>query len=264
MNNIELANIAVQIYNGLQTVYAKGGIGWKLTQARLDALLTQYPENKKYISEKDLGKYACDCSGMIVGTAYDGWRVNKEPVWTKAHDWNDQMLHDRLTDCVSPENAVVGMCLWKQGHVGLCIGGGYALDSNAEKSGSGIHLRKVTDVKWELAGKLPEIEYVEPKVGDIIPMPITKIENGIAYGEVKVSAPGPVPTIHVGSKVTIDPGAKAGGLNKKYRGKLINPKYANGKYVDTVTKIETHYGVEEALLKGINTWVAISSLNLVE
>ena len=262
MTNFELANIALQIYNGLQTVYAKGGIGWLLTRDRMDSLCKQYEWNEAHLTKYDLGKHACDCSGMIVGMAYDGWRVNKEPVWTKAHDWNDQMLHDRLTDCVSPENAVVGMCLWKQGHVGLYIGGGYALDSNAEASGSGIHLRKVSDVKWTLAGKLPEIEYVEPKVGDIIPMPITKIENGIAYGEVKVSAPEPVPTIHVGSKVTIDPGAKAGGLNKNYRGKYIDPRYANGKYVDTVKKIETHYGVEEALLQGIVTWVAVKSLKL--
>lgn len=261
MTNEELVRIATDIYENCKTVYAKGGIGWKLTQDRLDSLIRQYPANKQYISTKDIGKCACDCSGMIVGMAYDGWRVNRDPVWTKSHDWNDQMLHDRLTDTVSPDKAIPGMCLWKQGHVGLCIGNGYALDSNAEKSGSGIHLRKVSDIKWTLAGKLPEIEYVGVKIGDVIPMTVTKIENGIAYGEVRVDAPD---SIHVGSKVTIDPGAVAGGMNKQYRGKLIDPKYANGKYVDTVDAIETHYGVEEARLKGIWTWVALKYLNLVE
>lgn len=260
MTNKELVNNAVAIFMNQKTVYAKGGIGITLTQAEVDRLIKQYPENAKYISSKDIGKHACDCSGMIVGMAYDGWTVDKDPVWTRAHDWNDQMLHDRLTDTCDPKDAIPGMCLWKQGHVGLYLGNGIEFDSNAEKSGSGIHKRKITDVKWELAGKLPEIEYVGVNVGDIIPMTVTRIENGIAYGETRVDEPE---EIKVGSRVTIDPGAVAGGLNSKYRGLVIDPKYANGKYVDTVSKIETHYGAQEALLEGINTWVAFKYLNVV-
>ena len=268
MTNIELANIALQIYNGLQTVYAKGGIGWLLTRDRMDSLCKQYEWNETHLTKYDLGKHACDCSGMIVGMAYDGWRVDHEPTWTKAHDWNDAMLGERLTDCVSPDKAEPGMCLWKKGHVGLAVFGGMALDSNAEASGSGIHYRKISDVNWEKAGKLPEIEYLTIKVGDIIPMKVTSITDGTASGSawvgVPTPSPTPVPGITVGSKVTINPGARAGGLNKKYRGLLIDPKCANGKYVDTVKKIETHYGVEEALLIGINTWVAVKDLKLVQ
>ena len=104
------------------------------------------------------------------------------------------------------------------------------------------------------------------KVGDIVLMEVTEIKDGFAYGRVKIDDPvPPVPKgIEVGSKVTINPGAKAGGLNAKYRGKAIDSKYANGTYVDTVNKIETHYGVEEARLSGIVTWVAVSDLTLKE
>lgn len=104
------------------------------------------------------------------------------------------------------------------------------------------------------------------QIGDIVPMEVTEIKDGYAYGRVKIDEPiPPVPKgIEVGSKVTINPGAKAGGLNDKYRGKAIDPKYANGKYVDTVNKIETHYGIEEARLQNIVTWVAVSDLTLVE
>lgn len=104
------------------------------------------------------------------------------------------------------------------------------------------------------------------KVGDIVLMEVTEVKDGYAYGKVKIDEPiQPVPKgIEVGSKVTINPGAKAGGLNSNYRGKAIDKKYANGKYVDTVNKIETHYGIEEARLAGIVTWVAVSSLTLVE
>lgn len=260
MTNKELVNNAVAIFMNQKTVYAKGGIGITLTQSEVDRLIRQYPENAKYISSKDIGKHACDCSGMIVGMAYDGWTVDEDPVWTKAHDWNDQMLHDRLTDTCDPKDAIPGMCLWKKGHVGLYLGNGIEFDSNAEKSGSGIHKRKITDVKWELAGKLPEIEYVGVNVGDIIPMTVTRIENGIAYGETRVDEPE---EIKVGSRVTIDPGAVAGGTSSKYRGLIIDANYANGKYVDTVVEIAKHYGEDEAKLEGINTWVAFKYLNVV-
>ena len=265
MTNIELVNNLMEIYNTLPTVYALGGIGWKLTDYRYNYLRNQYEKNKTFLTPDTKGKYACDCSGMIVGAAYDGWRVDHEPTWTKAHDWNDSMLHDRLTDKCKPQNAIIGMCLWKKGHVGLYVGNGYGLDSNYDSAVSnGIHLRKIEEVGWTEAGKLPEIQYVTPKVGDTIPMVITKIDGSKAYGEANIVNPEPSPTpyISVGSRVTINPGARAGGLSSS-RGVLIDPKYANGQYVDIVTKIEAHYGVQEALLKNIVTWVAIDSLKAV-
>ena len=107
----------------------------------------------------------------------------------------------------------------------------------------------------------------EINVGDIVLMEVTEIKDGYAYGKVKLGNPiDPVPKgIEVGSKVTINPGAKAGGTNSNYRGKVIDKKYANGKYIATVKSIEPHYGIEEALLeKPVWTWVAVSDLTLVE
>ena len=265
MTNIELVDNLMKIYNELPTVYALGGIGWKLTDYRYNYLRNQYEKNKTFLTPDTKGKYACDCSGMIVGAAYDGWRVDHEPTWTKAHDWNDADLHEKMTDKCKPQNAILGMCLWKKGHVGLYVGNGMSLDSNYDSATSnGIHLRKIEEVGWTEAGKLPEIQYVTPKVGDTIPMVITKIDGSKAYGEADIVNPEPSPTpyISVGSRVTINPGARAGGLSSN-RGVAIDPRYANGQYVDIVTKIEAHYGVQEALLKNIVTWVAIDSLKAV-
>lgn len=105
-------------------------------------------------------------------------------------------------------------------------------------------------------------------IGDVIPMEVYDIKDGYAYGKAKIEEPQPTPTpvpeeLKVGDKVTINPGAKAGGLSPNYRGKVINPKYANGKFVDTVADIATHYGVKEAKLKTIVTWVDVNSLNKV-
>ena len=261
MTNTELARIAKDIFAQQKTVYAKGGIGWLLTQDRYDYLYNQYQWNRDHFNSSYLGKHACDCSGMIVGMAYDGWRVNSEPVWSKAHDWNDWDLSEKITGCVSPDKAIEGMCLWKKGHVGLCIGDGWALDADFDASGNGIHKRRISDVNWEKAGKLPEIEYPDDiKVGDIVPMEVYEIKDGYAYGKIQVSVPD---EIKVGSKVTIAKGAVSGGGNPKYANKPIDPKYANGKYVDTVQEITTFNGEKQALLKTLYTWVAFKYLTVV-
>lgn len=127
-----------------------------------------------------------------------------------------------------------------------------------------------------LIDKMPEIckrvndALANIKVGDVVPMEVYEIKDGYAYGKIKTVEPTPVPptpptpaVITVGSKVTINPGAKVGGLTNK-RGEPVNPKYANGKYVDTVNKIETHKGVQEGRLQNIVTWVALSELTLVQ
>ena len=65
-----------------------------------------------------------------------------------------------------------------------------------------------------------------------------------------------------GCKVTIQKGAVYGGLSAA-RGKKV-PDYVYGPYRRyTVNDIATNMGVQEALLKEINSWVAISFLNVV-
>lgn len=64
--------------------------------------------------------------------------------------------------------------------------------------------------------------------------------------------------ITVGSKVTIKSGAVYGGLSST-RGKAV-PKEQLAPKKHTVSKIETHNGVKEALLSDIMSWVAIKYL----
>ena len=69
-------------------------------------------------------------------------------------------------------------------------------------------------------------------------------------------------TIEVGSTVTIKSGAVYGGLSSSRGAKV--PSYISGtnrRY--TVKQIATHKGAQEALLQEINSWVALSYLNLV-
>ena len=64
--------------------------------------------------------------------------------------------------------------------------------------------------------------------------------------------------IYVGSKVKIKSGATYGGLSST-RGKAV-PKEQLAPKKHTVSKIETHNGVKEALLSDIMSWVAIKYL----
>lgn len=66
--------------------------------------------------------------------------------------------------------------------------------------------------------------------------------------------------ITVGSTVTIQPGATYGGLTAA-RGKAV-PKEQLAPKKHTVSKIETHNGVREALLSDIMSWVAIKYLEM--
>lgn len=68
-------------------------------------------------------------------------------------------------------------------------------------------------------------------------------------------------TISAGSVVTIKDGAVYGGLSSA-RGKTVPAAQRGGKK-HTVDKIQTNNGVQEARLKEISSWVAVSSLQAV-
>lgn len=68
--------------------------------------------------------------------------------------------------------------------------------------------------------------------------------------------------VTVGSTVTIQAGAVYGGLATSRGAKV--PDYVSGKNRRyTVKQIATHKGVQEALLKEITSWVALSYLTVV-
>lgn len=89
---------------------------------------------------------------------------------------------------------------------------------------------------------------------------LKEINSWVALGYLSKTATA-AKTISSGSKVTIKSGAVYGGLSST-RGKAV-PAAQCGSKKHTVSKIATNKGVKEALLKEINSWVAVSSLNIV-
>ena len=86
---------------------------------------------------------------------------------------------------------------------------------------------------------------------------LKEINSWIYTADLKVTKSG---EIKAGSVVTIRKGAVYGGLSST-RGKAV-PKEQLAPKKHTVSKIETHNGVKEALLSDIMSWVAIKYLEM--
>ena len=106
-------------------------------------------------------------------------------------------------------------------------------------------------VKEVLAGKHGNGDARKKSLGDMYNVVQAKINE--------MYAPKPK-KIEEGSIVKIKSNAKYGGLSSA-RGRLVPLAVRNKKH--TVKRIQVNKGVEEALLKEINSWVALSYLTLV-
>lgn len=288
--------MTIEEYDGILEEYMRAGVLYAcggqlepLTKSVLDAKRNQYPDWYKgtskanpamtrygYLASKcDKGFYIGDCCGVIKGIRM-GNRVGKPHVYIRAMDETIEDMRKSL-ECVMTKQAYDAphgylMVAFDDGHVAT-VGMPGLTDIESAESCDGLkevplkYQNTSPNTYWKTCGALPWIDYSsqdkkEPvykeKVGDVIPMRIERIENGIAYGSAELQPD----KIVVGSKVTIDKGAKSGGLNSAYRGKTIDSRYANGSYVGTVSKIESHYSEDEALIKELNTWIAVKYLNL--
>ena len=127
------------------------------------------------------------------------------------------------------------------------------------------YIRGYATPKYEVEKTLKSIEEIAKEViagkwgsGDARKKSLT--EAGYDYNKVQAKVNELIkPTVKVGSIVKIKSNAKYGGLSSA-RGRLVPLAVRNKKH--TVKKIQTNKGVEEALLKEINSWVAVASLTL--
>lgn len=87
------------------------------------------------------------------------------------------------------------------------------------------------------------------------------VQFGLKKGSQEAGSSPATQEIKAGSIVTIKSGAVYGGLSST-RGKAVPAAQLGGKR-HTVDKVQTNKGVQEAKLKGINSWVAVASLTAV-
>ena len=173
-NNLDLAAYAIQAWEN-NWGYVWGTYGNVLTRALFDYKKQQYPDGvgnyADFIESCWLGRRTADCIGLIKGYGWldtdsmtIGYATNGMPDYGA-----DQMYQacknagTRNTDYgdISTMPEVPGLMLWKNGHAGVYIGGGYAIEAMGTRKG--VVKTEVSGRGWQGWGKLPYINYLEEK-----------------------------------------------------------------------------------------------------
>ncbi len=164
-NNLDLVAFMKSAYQS-GWGYVWGTKGQILTSKQLESLVKQFPEDvgeqEEYIRSHWLGKRTADCSGLIKAyswfdpeTQSVGYAVNGMPDINSRQmiDW----CHEKGSMGTMPE--IPGLLLWMEGHVGIYIGNGYAIE--AMNTRRGVVQTSIAGRGWERWGKLPCIDYIE-------------------------------------------------------------------------------------------------------
>ena len=167
-NNHDLAAYAMQAWEH-GWGYVWGTFGTVLTESMLQYKLEQYPDigaSEAFIREHWLGRRTTDCVGLLKGY---GW-LNPD---TLTIDYNTNGMPDYNADRMyasAKENGteyggmdtmpdIVGLGLWKQGHWGVYVGNGYAIEAMGTQYG--VVRTKVEGRGWQGWCKIPYIQYDE-------------------------------------------------------------------------------------------------------
>ena len=203
MNNKEFAKIALEIADNYRTVYGKGMIGLPINEENLAKMKAQYPSwytDKKMASFlSDQGRFGFDCVCLIKAILWD-WKGDKD-AWlggavycsNGVPDFSVNGMLDLCTELSNDfSNIEVGEVLWMEGHVGIYVGDGIAVECTAAWDNC-VLKSAVANIgtkfdhysrKWVKHGKLKYIDYIIG--GDVLEGYCMKpLEKGDIGGEVK-------------------------------------------------------------------------------
>lgn len=146
--------------------YVYGSWGQILSEALLQSKLKQYPDNVKqyesFIRNNWIGKRTVDCVGLIKSYL---WWTESGPVYNPKTDVSANGMFNAAKE-KGPLNTIPeipGICVRKDGHIGVYIGNGQVIESKGTKYGVvQTPLKGVGANSWTHWLKCPFIEYVKP------------------------------------------------------------------------------------------------------
>lgn len=177
----ELAVAAKAVATDHKSLYVLGAFGWPMTAAMKQRAINAQAFNRKAARKKKIqaagaDTFGFDCCGLVKALLW-GWSGDESKSYGGAvygsHGVPDKSANQMIKLCseVSTDFAVlqVGELLWIDGHVGLYIGDGLAVEcTHRWKDGvqiTAVHnLGKKSGVNgrsWTKHGKLPYIAYVD-------------------------------------------------------------------------------------------------------
>lgn len=164
-NNLDLAAYAVQAWeNGWGYVW--GTYGNVLTQSLFDYKLQQYPDGvgkyADFIRNNWLNRRTADCVGLIKGYGWlDTQSLEIKYGTNGMPDYGANQMYQSAAESgtmdAMPE--IVGLAVWKQGHIGVYIGNGYVIEAMGTKYG--VVKTELSKRSWSGWCKIPYIDYLE-------------------------------------------------------------------------------------------------------
>lgn len=179
MNNKVAVQKLIDLATKYNTVYVNGTVGQKLTNDLINTTINNSDGNgiraARNRNRVPYNYYAFDCSGMVKALFLWNWQgdsyeyngneeVNESGLWALC----DKNANN--TKFTSYDSILPGEFLYKNGHCGIYIGGGYAVEC-ARQWNSGAQITRVVldgepapdesepATKWTSHGKLPFLDY---------------------------------------------------------------------------------------------------------
>lgn len=144
----------------LGTKYLYGAKGQKVTANEIKMWARSYPvyygQERLNKALKWVGQPAADCSGLI------SWYTEK------IRSSSSYMANAKESGDVATIPEIMGLLVWKNGHIGVYIGGGKVIE--AKGFDHGVLITDIKDTKWTKWLKCLDIEYTE----QVPVLPITK------------------------------------------------------------------------------------------
>lgn len=149
--------------------YVYGTYGTVLDNSLLDSKITQYPEevggNEEFIRENWLWKRTADCVGLIKGYSWYDTETQKTLLVSNGMpDIGADTMYENATEkgTIDTIPETPGLAVWKEGHIGVYIGGGKVVE--AYGTTTGVIRSELADGGWTHWLKIPYINYVEQEV----------------------------------------------------------------------------------------------------
>lgn len=193
----QLAEYCEKVYKA-GWVYWYGTYGQKCSTSLYKSKRNQYPahytDSRKSGYEKDInaGKRCADCVGMIKSFFWTGGKFDTDPKYGTNH-CPDKSANGMIEYCseTGPIKTIPdepGLVVWKSGHIGVYVGGGYTV----EMKGFDYDCKrvKVTAGPWAKWGRLPKsmITYTDEPVAPAEPLPegLSKGDEGSAVTKLQI------------------------------------------------------------------------------
>lgn len=182
----QLAEYCKKVY-AAEWVYWYGTYGKKCTESLYNSKKRQYPSHYTsdrtagYMRDIREGKWCADCVGLPKSFFWKDGIITNEPKYATNHcpdvSANGMIALCTQTGKIGSIPDEPGLVVWKSGHIGVYIGGGYTIEMRG--FAYDCVKRKVTAGPWTKWGRLPKsmISYTDE--------PVTEPEpDALKYGSV--------------------------------------------------------------------------------